>query len=166
MNQGGHRRPTAAMVRNSWRRDIQQSANMLHNRPTLLNKKITILITFNLTIMCTMPHRQHHQHITLTSSLLPQRQRPIWCPPRRQTKTVHTDDVCMPPLHRKVLVGGKYSPPVQPSEHQQNSHRTCCYVDTAQHHQLTTPGTKTIQTEFKPYQINVMILVLAMGRVS
>jgi hypothetical protein len=49
----GGRRPTAVMAPHPRRRGIQQSADMLQNRSTSLKIEKTILITVNLTIMCT-----------------------------------------------------------------------------------------------------------------
>jgi hypothetical protein len=68
-------------------------------------------------------------------------------PPRRQTKTMHSGNVILPRRRRKVLGGGANSPPMQPSLRRQNSRQTWCYVVRTQHHQPTTPGAETIQTE-------------------
>jgi hypothetical protein len=69
-------------------------------------------------------------------------------PPRRQTKTMHSGNVILPWRRRKALGGGaNNSPPVQPSLRRQNSRQTWCYVVRTQHHQPTTHGAETIQTE-------------------
>ncbi len=47
MNHGGRRCPTAVMVPHSRRQGIQQSANMLHNRSTLLKLEYLIFIDTN-----------------------------------------------------------------------------------------------------------------------
>ncbi len=68
-------------------------------------------------------------------------------PPWRQTKTMHLGDVMLPRRRQKVLRGVANSPPMQPSLRRQNSLQTRCYVVRTQHHQPTTPGAETIQTE-------------------
>ncbi len=67
--------------------------------------------------------------------------------PQRQTKTMHLGDGILPRRCQKVLRGGANSPPMQPSLCRQNSRQTWCYVIRTQHHQPTTPGAETIQTE-------------------
>jgi len=57
-NHGGRRRPTAAMAPHPRRQGIQQLANMLRNRSTSLKLEKSILITINLTIMCTTCQRR------------------------------------------------------------------------------------------------------------
>ena len=67
--------------------------------------------------------------------------------PQHQTKTVHSYNVLLPRRHQKVLGGGENSPLMLPSLRGQNSHQTWCFVVRTQHHQPTTLGTETIQTE-------------------
>jgi hypothetical protein len=67
--------------------------------------------------------------------------------PQRQTKMMHLGNVILLQQRHKVLGGGTNSPPMQPSLRRQNSPHTWCYVIRTQHHQPTTPGTETIQTE-------------------
>jgi hypothetical protein len=50
INHGGHRRPVAAMGPRSRLLSIQQSANILCNRTTLLKLEITIIINVNLLV--------------------------------------------------------------------------------------------------------------------
>ncbi len=47
MNHGDRHRPMAIMVPHSWCQGIQQSANMLHNRATLLKLEYLIFINTN-----------------------------------------------------------------------------------------------------------------------
>jgi hypothetical protein len=56
-NHGSRHPPTTAMVRHSWCQGIQQSADMLRNRSTLLKLEKKIFITIIFTIMCTT-HQQ------------------------------------------------------------------------------------------------------------
>ena len=48
----------AIMVPHPWCRGMQQSADMLRNKSTLLKLEKTILITINLTTVCTMRRRR------------------------------------------------------------------------------------------------------------
>jgi hypothetical protein len=63
---------------------------------------------------------------------------------------VHADDAFLPQQHQKVIRGGENSP------HQSNlfgTNRTWCYVVMTQHHQPTTPGAETIQTESSNHEL-------------
>ncbi len=83
---------------------------------------------------------------------------PPWC----QTKTMHSSNVILPQWRQKVLGGGADSPPVQPSLRRQNSRQTWSYVVRTQHHQPTTPGAETIQTEGPHHEWdNCIIIALA-----
>jgi hypothetical protein len=98
----------------------------------------------------------HYQHIALILIVLlavavnaATNIAPVLHPPQRQTKTMHLSNVILLWRHQrqKVLGGGANSPPMRPSLRCQSSRRTWCYVIRTQHHQPTTPGAETIQTE-------------------
>ncbi len=72
---------------------------------------------------------------------------PALHPPQCQTKTMHLGNIFLPRRCRKVLGGNTNSPPMQPLLCRQNSRWTWCYVVRTQHHQPTTPGAETIQSE-------------------
>ena len=67
-------------------------------------------------------------------------------PPQRQTKTVRPGNVLLPRRRRKVLGGGANSPPCNLLRVYKITFELCHVVRT-QHHQPTTPGAETIQTE-------------------
>jgi hypothetical protein len=165
MNHGGRRRPTAAMISHSQRRGIKQSANMLHNRSALLKLEHLIFINTNQAFYCTV----HYQCIALILIVLlaivvnaATNIAPAPHPPQHQTKAMHLGNVILLRKHQKVLGGGANSPQMQPSLHRQNSHPTWCYVVGTQHHQPTTPGAETIQTEGPHHDIgNHIVIVLA-----
>jgi hypothetical protein len=73
-------------------------------------------------------------------------------PPQPQTKMMHSGDVILPRQCRKVLGGGANSPPMQPSLCRQSSRQTWCYVVKTQHHQPTTLGAETLQTEVSHHE--------------
>ncbi len=69
-NHGNSRPPMAAMVPHSRHRGIQQSADMLRNRSTLLKLEKKILFTIIFTIMCTT-RRQRQENLQYWPPALP-----------------------------------------------------------------------------------------------
>jgi hypothetical protein len=75
---------------------------------------------------------------------------------------VHAGNAFLPWWRQKVLGGDEYSP------HQSNllgANRTWCYVIMTQHHQPTTPGAETIQTESSTHE-QIDGMVSAPGKVG
>jgi hypothetical protein len=87
---------------------------------------------------------------------------PVLHPPQHYIKTVHADDAFLPWWRRKVLGGGENNPP---QSNLLDANRTWCYVVTAQSHQPTTPGAKTIPTESSNHEL-IDGMVSAPGRVG
>jgi hypothetical protein len=84
---------------------------------------------------------------------------PVPHPLQRQTKTMHLVNVILLRRGLKVLRRGANSPPMQPSLRRQNSHQTWYYVVRTQHHQPTTPGAETIQTEGPHHECGNTIVI-------